>query len=170
MSRSENESFAKRVFHFYQNGGEKCIKTVVEHFASEGKHTKCIYRILSKFLETGNDSYKVFPGRTPVVSSPRKVEKVKKAFEKNPNASLRKVARKLGISKSTISYIKDKKLGIREKQKKKSPKYVKDPENRPKTGLRKIYKKTREKVLIIDDVTFDPCDIPARQFYHCVDP
>ena len=120
MSRRENESFAKRVIHFYQNEGKKCKKTVVKHFVSEGKHKQCIYRILNRFLETGNDSYKVFPGRIPVVSSPRKVEKVKKAFEKNPNASVRQIGQKLGISKSTISDIKVKKLGIRAKTKKKS--------------------------------------------------
>jgi hypothetical protein len=73
---------------------------------------------------------------------------------------------------STVSKIKVHKLGITAYTKKKAPKYIKDQEKRAKTGLRKIYKKSLEKVLVIDDetyVTFDPSQLPGRKFFHALD-
>jgi len=149
--RKENESFAKSVIHFYKNEGEKCKTTVVKHFVAEGRDKKTIYRILKRFLETGNDEYKVFPGRTPIFSSPRTVEKVKIAFESNPNASVRQIARKLGISKSTISHIKVNKLRIRGKTIKKSQADVQDQEIRANIEPDEITEKTTQQVLLIND-------------------
>jgi len=73
---------------------------------------------------------------------------------------------------SSVSRIKVHDLGIKARTKKKAPKYIKNQEKCPKTGLRKIYKKTLEKVLIMDDETYDtldPSQLPGRQFFHAAD-
>ncbi|KAF2901664.1 hypothetical protein ILUMI_04520 [Ignelater luminosus] len=83
--------------------------------------------------------------------------------------SVRIVAKKLNIPKSTVSGIKVKKLGIRAQTQKKAPKYVKDQERRAKTGLRKIYKKTLRMTLVIDDKTYvvlEPKGQPGRKYVH----
>ncbi|KAF2885528.1 hypothetical protein ILUMI_20678 [Ignelater luminosus] len=68
-----------------------------------------------------------------------------------------------------LSDIKVKKLGIRAQTQKTAPKYVKNQERRAKTGLRKIYKKTLRKPLVIDDETYvvlEPEGQPGRKYVH----
>ena len=94
---------------------------------------------------------------------------MKTLFENDPLTSVRTVSKKLGIPRSTVSDIKIKRWGIVARTQKKAPKYVKDQERRAKTGLRKIYKKTRERVLVIDDETYvivDTKEQPGRKFVH----
>lgn len=76
------------------------------------------------------------------------------------------------MAPTTISRIKVHNLGITARTKKNAPKYIKDQEERAKTGLRKVYKKMRDKILVIDDetyVTFDPSELPGRKFVHASD-
>lgn len=172
MGRKENEWRAKRIVQFHQSVSKFCKKNTVEHFLKEGIPKPTIYRVLAMFEESGDTSFKKLPGRPPAKSSPRKVVKVEKVFRRDPNTSVRAAAKKLNLSKSTVSNIKVHRLRIKAYTKKKSPMYTLGQEARAKTGLRKIYKKTLEKVLIIDDETyvpFDPSQIPGRQFFHAYD-
>ncbi|KAF2902819.1 hypothetical protein ILUMI_03367 [Ignelater luminosus] len=94
-------------------------------------------------------------------------KKIETLFTKCPTTSVRIVAKKLNIPKSTVSDIKVKKLGIRVQTQKKVTKYVKDQERRAKTGLRKIYKKTLRKTFVIDDETYvvlEPEGQPERKY------
>ena len=90
-------------------------------------------------------NFKSIPGPACVKMSPRKLAKVAKVFRKDPNISVRAAAQKLNMPKSTVSHMKVHKLGITARTRKKAPKYVRDQENRAKTGLRKIYKKQERK-------------------------
>ena len=104
--------------------------------------------------------------------SPKKIRKMKKLYETTPSVSVRQAAKKLKIKASTLSDIKVKKLGITARTKKKAPMYTQDQEARAKTGCRKVYEKTRKKVLVIDDETYvslDPAQIPGRHFAHSAD-
>ena len=172
MSRSESQSFATRVCHYYENCCGRSQKKTVRHFVEEGSLRGTIYNILARYQATGETKYKPLPGRPAKKTSPKNVEKVKKAFTKDPSLSVRVAARKLEMSPSAVSRMKVHKLGITARTKVKAPKYVKDQENRAKTGCRKIWEKSRKKVLIIDDetyVTFDPSQLPGRHFVHSVD-
>ena len=169
MSRKENEFFAKRVIHFYkyQTNSNKTI--TVNHFENEGRRRTSIYRIIKRNEETGSDEYLSLSGRKCRVSTLRNCNRVKTLFENDPLTSVRTVSKKLGIPRSTVSDIKIKRWGIVARTQKKAPKYVKDQERRAKTGLRKIYKKTRERVLVIDDETYvivDTKEQPGRKFVH----
>jgi transposase len=138
MTRKENQSFASRVFHFYKNCADCDKNKTVKNFVKENYNKQTIYRIISRFEATGDVKYKSIPGRPIVKSSPKQVRKVEKAFNSNPNVSVREAAKKLKMDYSTVSRIKVKKLGITARTLKKAPKYVKDQKKRAKTGLRKI--------------------------------
>ena len=172
MCRVENELFAKRVIHYYKNQANFCKKILFITLLARGEAEK-LYNILDRFSRSSDENYKPIPGRPPTTTSPGKQVKVEKVFKKSPNLSVREAARNLHISKSAVSRIKVQKLGISAKTMKKSSQYVKDQEPRTKTRLRKIYKKTRKKVLIIDDETYvpiNPSELPGRKFYHDVGP
>jgi transposase len=134
MSRQENELFAKRVIHYYENGAGFNKTKVVHHFV-EGKCRRSIYKILSRYEATGENQYRPLPGRPSVKSSPKKVRKVEKAFTKSPTLSVRAAARKLKMDKSTVCRIKVHTLGITARTKKKSPKYLPGQEARAKIKL-----------------------------------
>lgn len=172
MGRKQNQYFANRVVHFYKNITFRDKKSTVQHFVAEGKSQSTIYKILRRYEDTGETQYRKIPGRPRTISTPRNISRVKRAFTKNRTTSVRITSRKLKIARSTVSKIKVHDLGFKARTKKKAPKYVKNQEQRAKTGLRKIYKKVLEKVLVIDDetyVTFDPSQIPGRKFYHASD-
>jgi len=172
MTREENQWFAKRVVRYFEGEGQFNVKITVNHFRGEVKWRQTIYNILKRYQATGEIEYKTMPGRPCVKSSPRKLVKVGKAFKRDPSVSVRQAARKLNMSKSTLSDIKVHKLGITARTKKKAPKYVKDQESRAGTGLRKVYRKQLEKILVIDDETYvilDPSEQPGRKFVHAVD-
>ncbi|KAF2893782.1 hypothetical protein ILUMI_12393 [Ignelater luminosus] len=145
MPRKENEYFAKRVVHYLNNMAKGDAKN------------------------TGKTEYAPIPGR-PISKQMLKTQKKNETlFTKCPATSVRIVAKKLDIPKSTISDIKVKKLGFRAQTQKKAPKYVKDQERRAKTGLRKIYKKTLRKTLVIDDETYvvlEPEGQPGHKYVH----
>src|SRR5262249_49165684 len=148
------------------------VKTA-RHFGEEGKSERSIYRILARYEETKTANYKKIPGRDPKISSEQAKDDVQGLFERDPNTSVRNAATSLGMKKSTVSYIKVKKLGIKARTKKRVPKYTGNQEQRAKTGLRKIYEKCKHKVLVIDDETYvpvDPKDVPGRHFFHSSDP
>ena len=172
MPRKGSEAVALRICHYFEN----CVsldkfKTFC-HFSEEGVPKSTIYRVLSRYVATGEAKYRHNKGRRAIKSSPRKLVKVGKIFTKNPSISVRQAAKKLKMAVTTVSRIKVKKLGITARTKKKSPKYLPGQEERAKTGCRKIYEKTRKKVLIIDDETYctlDPSQVPGRRFVHAKD-
>ncbi|KAF2898211.1 hypothetical protein ILUMI_07965 [Ignelater luminosus] len=122
----------------------KGAKSTIQHFVKEGR-------------------------RRTTQTNAENTEKIETLFTKCPTTLVRIVAKKLNIPKSTVSDIKVNKLGIRAQTQKKAPKYVKDQERRAKTGLRKIYKKTLKKTLVIDDETYvvlEPKGQPKRKYVH----
>jgi len=147
-------------------------KTTADHFVSEGKRKTTIYNIINRCEARGSSQFNQIPGRPAVVMCKKNIVKVEKAFDRNSSTSVRRVAEKLHLKKSTVSDIKVKKLRYTAQTKKKAPKYIKDQESRAKTGLRRLYKNTREKILIIDDETYlinDPSQTPGRKWVHAKD-
>jgi len=173
MKTQTNEAFQKRVISYFENvvGGSK-LKTV-KHFQTEGKNRTTIYKIISRYQATKSSNYVMSGGRPAVVGTEKVKRKIEKTFEKNPSISVQKLAEKLKMKRSTVQYIKAKKLGIKSYTKKVVPKYVKNQEERAKMGTRFVYQKSLQKTLIIDDETYvpwDPQDVPGRKFFHAKDP
>lgn len=172
MSRQEKQYFAKCVCQYFENVAGMSKKITAQHFMNEARAKSTIYGILARYEVSGESIYKPISGRPAEKSSPKNVKKVEKAFKKCPTLSVRSAALKLKLDKSTVSRIKVHKLGITAETKKKSPKYLPGQAQRAKTYCRKVFEKTRKKVLIIDDetyVTIDPSQLPCRSFVHAKD-
>ena len=168
-----DEEFAKRVISFYVNLAERSKIKTVKHFQNEGKDKGSVYRIIRRYEATNIVGHRKSTGRTTTVGTPKMKQKISKLFLKHPSTSVSAAAKKLDINRSTLSHIKVRKLGIKAYTKKKAPKYVKDQEQRAKSGCRFVYKKTLQKILIIDDETYlpwDPQDVPGKKFFHATDP
>ncbi len=140
MKTAGNEAFQKRVISYFENvAGRSKVKTV-ENFHNEGKGKSTVYTIISRYLATNRTNYLKSSGRPSAVDTPKVKQKVLKTFEKDPSVSVRAAAKKLKISKSTLQRIKAKKLGIKARSKQTAPKYVKNQEQRAKSGCRLVYK------------------------------
>lgn len=166
MKRQEYEVFAKRVILFYESHNKK---DTVKHFLQEGAIRTSIYRIIRRYEETGEVSFKKIPGRDRTVTVPRNVNRVKSIFDKTPSTSVRVAADKLKISKSSVARMKRNDLHLKAYVKQSAPKYIKDQEERAKRGCRRVYNSQLRKVLVIDDETYvpaDPNDVPGKQYFH----
>lgn len=173
MTRSENELRAKRIVRFFLNEANQSKKITFQHFSAEGVSKSTLYCVLKRYRETGNDKYKTLSGRPRTVATPDIVHRTKRSLKSKPGTSVRVLAAKMGISKSTLSRIKTKDLNIKARVKKTVPRYFKDQSARAKSGARFVLDKKRRKVLVIDDETYvviDPEDVPGRKFYHCTNP
>src|SRR5207237_5728202 len=169
MVRKETQFFSDTVFQFHKNVAHSETKVTVKHFVKQGKRRTTIYQILKRCKERNSSKFAT-SGKKPGGKAAEKVAKrVKAVFTRNPNISVRQAANKLKLSKTYVSKIKVQKLGIKARTKKKAPKYVKDQEQRAKKGLRRVYRETRSKILVIDDETYvclDPNQNNFRQFVH----
>lgn len=173
MKRFEKEARAKRIIQFYIGQGCESKKTTCEHFAAEGVPKSTLYGIIRRFEVTRLTEYKSLVGRPRSVATPQVVQKIKQVFTDRPNTSVRNLASKMKIARSTLSHIKIKTLHLRARTKKIVPRYINNQETRAKSGARFVCDKARRKILIIDDETYvpaDPEDVPGRKFYHCLDP
>ncbi|KAF2892506.1 hypothetical protein ILUMI_13670 [Ignelater luminosus] len=101
-------------------------KSTIQHFVKERRRRTTVSRIIKRYKDTGNTEYAPIPGRPISKQMLKTQKKIETLFTKCPTTSVRIVAKKLNIPKSTVSDIKVKKLGIRAQTQKKAPKYVKD--------------------------------------------
>lgn len=170
MKYREREELAKRVVQFYENRGGHNLQKTIKHFKEETISRQTVTNIITRFNERGNAEYLPNRGPVPKISTPEMCNAVRKSFPEGSSASVRFVAKKLGIPKSTVSDIKVKKWGIKARIKADAPKYIKDQEERAKIGCQNILRKAARKVIIMDDETYvplDPSQVPGRKFYHC---
>jgi hypothetical protein len=96
--------------------------------------------------------------------------KVIKKFS-NTNDSVREVARKLQLKKSTVQDIKTRN-GIHTNKCQIAPKSTANQLKRAKTNSRKVYRKSINKVLIIDDESYVMCDqknTSGPKYYNFID-
>jgi transposase len=167
MNLIERQVIANRVVQYYRTRGRFKKNFTVKHFEDEGINRRTIYRIINRFESTGSSMFRPITGRKRSVSTPKNIKKVVKLLNFS-NKSIREVANKVMIPKSTVQRIKEN-YGIRTRRCRTVPKYTVDQQNRAKTNCRKIYRKSLNKVLILDDetyVTADPKDMCRSMFYH----
>ena len=145
MKRSESEAFAKRVVHYYENAEHFNRLLTVKHFAEEGHRNTSIYRSISMSL------FRI-SGRPITVSTKKVVNKVKRLLISETDVSIRKGCLRTGITKISFMRIKSK-CGFKTYKSKYAPKYTEKQKKRAKIACRKLYRKSTNKVMIIDDET-----------------
>lgn len=135
-SKAEIEALAPLVVHFYENVGKKSASRTCRHFSETGVSPRTVRNILNRYTQEGRVTHNNKSGRTPKIGTPKVVDKVRKVFQADPNISVRRAADKLGLTRSTVSNIKVKNLGIVSYKKEVAPKYNPDQERRAKSGCR----------------------------------
>ena len=138
-SEAETEALAPLVVHFYENSGDKSASKTCQHFSKTGVSPKTVRNIVKRYTEEGRLTHNNKSKRIPKIGTPKVVEKVRKLFQNDPNISVRRVANRLGLPRSTVSNIKVKKLGYKAYKKEVAPKYNPDQERRAKRGCRKLH-------------------------------
>lgn len=173
LSKVEGEVLAKNIVHFFENSADRVTSKTVHHFVAEGYRERTIRSILSRYLKEGRVTQKQRGGRPATVCTQKVVRKAQNFLDENPNISIRCLADKLKIAKSTVSDLKRLKLGYRTKTAVTAPKYQGTQAARAKTGCRKIYRnlllKNKGSVIVMDNETYVPLDpeqIPGAKFYH----
>lgn len=129
-----------------------------------------VYHIIRKFGETGEVQDLPKAPKKRGTTDPLMDTKVVKLFEQNKSITVRKVARKTGLSVGTVQNIKKRK-GLKTYTKRKVPKRTEkqDITARKRAGL--LYNHLRankQRCILMDDETYVKMDantIPLKQFY-----
>lgn len=167
---SERQLIANRVVQFYINFANYNKLETVRHFTAEGEKQRTVYSILKRYENNGTALLKKSKGRNRTVGSP-KIEKKVERFLVVKGLSERETARQLGIPQPTVHKIKIR-LGIKSNKCTEVPKYNENQKRRAKTNCRKVYRKSVNKVLVMDDETyvmFDPKNTPGSKWFHFID-
>ena len=145
--------------HFYTKNANYNKFETIKHFLALGEKSGH-HAIVKRFEMNGNSEFKSKSGRNLLESTRKMTNKVIKKFS-NTNDSVREVARKLQLKKSTVQDIKTRN-GIHTNEFQIAPKYTANQLKRAKTNSGKVYRKSINKVLIIDDESYVMCDPKKR--------
>ncbi|KAF2902624.1 hypothetical protein ILUMI_03558 [Ignelater luminosus] len=166
---NEKQFRATKIINFYRQNNEDLPRTL-KHFKNQNYSESTIRRAVKRYTQTGSSKFKTIPGRKADVMTNEKIKRMTKAFEKNPETSVREMAAKLSVAPSTLQYWKLKE-GVIGRKKKTAPKYTEDQEVRVQKGAGKLYKKLIPSggAIVIDDETFvpvDPSQVPGNRFIN----
>ena len=138
MNRQKSQFWYQAISDFFQ-ANNFCKKTTLNHFKQQNVNSKTIYRAIKRYEETGSGQLMPNHQSSPLINTPDLHKKIKRKLIAHPSVSVRDLASQLGISKTSIQRAKTK-MGVITRKKQKKPKYVKNQEERCKTGIRKLYK------------------------------
>lgn len=132
-------------------------------------HRNTVSKVIRVYQEDLTINRKQGSGRKIGFHSPRKVKKAIAIFQKNPRASERKVAEKVGCSKTTVQKIKSR-SGLKSYKVQKVPDRNAVKNKEAKTRAKKLVKDffTKYDCCIMDDETYVYCDfqqLPGQEFY-----
>lgn len=156
-------------FRVYEMIGQRSKQEVVKHFISEGYSRTTIYNIICRYAKGLPSENKKKSGR-PSRWNKGALKCLETLATNNVGQSIRKLSRRFGTSKSTISR-NLKKMDLRYFKRDKVPKYsVKQIEELP-SRCRKLRRKflTKGKVLIMDDekyFTFSNSNVMANRGFY----
>jgi len=156
---------------------ESIIKISQEHpqwsfkkIAKEaGVHRKTVSKVIRRFKEDLNVNRREGSGRKKGFHSPKTAKKVITIFQRNPNISVRKMAQKVGCSKSTVQNIKTR-SGLRTYKVQKVPDRNAVKNEEAKKRANKLKKNFFQKFdcCIMDDETYvyyDFKQLPGQEYY-----
>lgn len=173
MRSIRHQQLADQVVEFYKKFLPSRRETYL-HFKCQGVASSTLNNILNRYDKLGTSAYGRKSGPKPTATDSKTISRVRDIFASDPNISLKKAARKAGISETSVRRCKSK-LGIRTVVRKKVPKRTADHVERCIEAARLLVNKTAPKfgttIVIIDDETYchaDPMQIPMKRFVHLV--
>jgi hypothetical protein len=172
MKQFEADALAKLVGHFYENDGQRNAKLTCKHFKALGVCPRTVQNIIRRYNERGTTETMKRGQHDAKLMTPAMLRKVERLFQRRPNISERNAAAIIGVSKSTLRYMKVDILGYVSRKKRMAPKYVNDQAARAKKACLRLYRKLTasggHKVVVMDDETYVPADpdqIPGSEYY-----
>lgn len=128
-----------------------------------------VQNVLANYNNTFSIERKDGSGRKPGSGNKNQSAKVARTFKVKPNASVRDVADKLSIPKSTVHNIK-KKLGLKTFKVKSVPDRDENKEKIAKQRARRLYEGylTKNQCIVMDDETYVKADfrqLPGQEYY-----
>lgn len=80
---------------------------------STGYKQRTVYDVVKRYKETGGTADRPRSGRPTIATTPENIQKVRCRIQRNPERSMRKMAKELGISEGSVRKIVRKKLRLR---------------------------------------------------------
>lgn len=169
-SLAQKQFRAQEIVNFFlAHSSDK--KVTIDHFKEQNYNIKTIRRAIERYQATGTSNFKPITGR-PVTQATKNAKRViLREYKDNPIISVRSLATKAKVSKSTCANIK-KDLGGKTYKQKLAPKMINNQEERIIRGARQIYKSLvpsgGSKILIEDDESYiplDPMQVPGNNYY-----
>ena len=163
MSFSQEQLREEILYKWVQFRGISTKKIALELRTSR----RTVQRTLKRYNETGNTRRKSGSGRKQGFVN-KKIEKnVLAALKRNPNLSVRDLAKKFGTTKSTVHRIKSK-HSIKSFKKTKAPNRNCKQETVAKSRARKLYSRMTSKnyCFILDDETYCKMDFKSLPGHH----
>lgn len=171
MGRVEELKYrTKVIIKFYcDNAKDKAL--TVRHFSEQSMDRSVIYRIINRFEERGTIDFRPKTGRPRTQVTENLLKKVDRTLQRDPGLSIRALAKKLNISKTSATRAK-KEAGYASFKCISAPKTSPEQEKRIITGASRLYKKLvpsgGAKIIVMDDESYFPCDpkqVTGPKFY-----
>ena len=105
-TKAEAEALAKLVVHYHDNGAGQSLAKTCKHFVKGVIPENTIPNIVRRHVNENRIMHKTPNGRPCTVATQKVMKKVEACFKKNPNLSVRVLADRLGIARSTLSRMK----------------------------------------------------------------
>ncbi|KAF2903524.1 hypothetical protein ILUMI_02662 [Ignelater luminosus] len=91
---NEKQFRATTIVNFYRENNEDLSRTL-KHFKNQNYSESTIRRAVKRYTQTGSSKFKTISGRKADVMTHEKIKRMTKAFEKDPETSMREMAAKL---------------------------------------------------------------------------
>ena len=166
---SKQYALRKRILHIYTEDSTASYRTIARRLGI-GKST--VANVINNFIRRLSIERKPGTGRKTGPVCKKTEAKVVAIFKKNPNISVRDVAKKVGKSSSFVQKVKKRK-GLRTFKVRKAPNRTDKQDCTAKTRARKLYDAilTKFECVIMDDETFVKSDfkqLPGQNFFTCI--
>ena len=169
---SRQEQLRARIVQFYNNQIDDKLKKTVDHFLAEKIPRSSIYRIIKNFITRMTTNRKTGSGRKAKIMTTQMKCKLVKMFNNADGISQRQEAKKINCDHSYVCKSL-KKLGIKCRKKKKSPKYINENIGKIRSQCRWLVKNYGKLDFILDDEKYFPLSashIPGNDIFYSQDP
>ena len=173
MKQRAREGLAGLVVDYHLQQANCSVKTSVSHFVELGFSRSTVYRILKKYSEHGTTDFFPKSGRKPKISD-QQLKVLVKSVDNKTGISQRKLARKFGVSQSTVSRTLKNRTQVKILKRKTAPKYSnEDQERRAQLRSLSVYRLLKPGVqIVMDDEKYFSFagDIASNRSYYTTNP
>ena len=151
---AKQEEVRKRIYEFYLNNKLLGKKFIVAHFNAEKVPRSTIYEIIKRVENDSGYKRVQESGRVAKIMTPKGIKRLKTIFDHSDRVSMRQAGQKYGCSHSHIIKTLAKYTDIKSYKKQGIPHRQENQNERIKTGIDRLYRDFKGKLLIFDDESY----------------